>query len=596
MTKLITDIIIDILEKHKYLTAFIDNKTQKTVSYSDVKLLTLKTVAVIQKYLNAEQQNLIIYLKPKAMSHIIDFAVMLSNNVSVMCDFTYTASETVSAAEHLNSPIIFTDNFNFVKQIKSEIDRSITVFYVGDKKIDDCSTDKIKVYSLLKILNEVSDKDVVLPSVSPDSYATIFFSSGTMNKPKCVVYTHQKLTNAYLSHCRPYNYTEEGGCLSILSSSHLCPKLCDWLMLANGIYIVYSDYVNYIRDIRNFRPKYLICVPKLLAIHKADYFRKLSEKSKLFQLCHNILYSLSEKYYDIKNKSKFYIADFISLYFLKICNLIGIKIVFSKILKEIDFPVRSNIMAFGAFIEKPLEMFYSIVGEELLINYGLTEGATVTYSNHGNKKIGSVGKVSPDISLIITNPETGEILPNNNVGLIKIKGGQIMLGYYNDTEMTKEVFDENGYMSTGDMGLLTKDNFLFFKGRYKSVIILNNGENIYPESLEALCIQSDFVSQIIICGQDKPYLTAIVVLNKDYVNNWLRNNEDSELKKTIIIDINNHLGTSKFFRWTQQIKNIIISDEPFTQENGLLNKKLGLNRYLIYKKYSEEIEALYKDE
>ena len=177
-----------------------------------------------------------------------------------------------------------------------------------------------------------------------------------------------------------------------------------------------------------------------------------------------------------------------------------------------------------------------------------------------------------------------------------------MRGYYNNEEETKKVFDSQGYLITGDLGYISEDGFLYFVGRHKNIIVLNNGENIDSVKIELICNSSNFVQQTVVFGQDKPYLTAVIVPDKDYILQWTKeknvdiNTQDGKnlLKKDIIIDINNLIGKDKFFRWIEQIKDIVIIDEPFTIENGLMTRKYTVIRTKVYDKYKNLIDNMYR--
>lgn len=590
--QLITDIFLNVFEKYEDETAFIENKTGKRISFKNFKNKTFKIVKILQEIIPQTQEKIILYLKPQPMCHIIDIAVLLSKNITVCCDHSYNIQDVEIIMEQTNSHVIFTDKVDFIQQCKN---RNITAFYIGNNiDIENLNDKNLTIYNLSEYMAKINENQIVsLSSISPDMPATIFFSSGTMGKPKGIVYSYERLTNSLLSYNQSNIFNKKGGCLSILSSSHHCPKLCDWMVLINGCYIIFSDYINYKRDIAKYKPLYLLGVPKLLIMHMDDYHKALSKKNKAFKDLHKIFYDLSVKYIEKKYNNKHSIVELLEITLLSFLNFIGIKFVFNLIINEIQFVKNAKIIAFGAFLDRNIEIFYYVIGVNLMQNYGLTEGGAITYINDKYKKLGSVGKVSSSVSLIICDPKTNKKLPFNTTGLIKVKGPQTMDKYYENEQETANIYDKDGYLYTGDMGYLTEDNFLFFKGRYKAVIVLNNGENISPEPLEALCNNSKFVSQIIIAGQDKPYLSALIVPDQNYIDNWHKTNNNKNLKEDILIDINNILGNSKYFKWSYQIKKIALIDEPFTQENCLLTKKFALNRNVIYEKYFNTIEEMY---
>jgi len=122
--------------------------------------------------------------------------------------------------------------------------------------------------------------------------------------------------------------------------------------------------------------------------------------------------------------------------------------------------------------------------------------------------------------------------------------------------------------------------------------LLSNGKNINLTKLESICKNSKFIKQIVICGQDRPYLTALVVVDKNYVDEFLRDDKEKDLKKEILIDINNLIGNDKYFKWIEIIKDIRYVNE-FSYENGFLTKKYGIKRKKIYEEFKELINDMY---
>jgi long-chain acyl-CoA synthetase len=214
----------------------------------------------------------------------------------------------------------------------------------------------------------------------------------------------------------------------------------------------------------------------------------------------------------------------------------------------------------------------------------------------------NVNIVNPDFDMTICDIKDNKKLDYNQTGIIKVKCEQTMKGYYKNEEKTKEVFDSNGYFITGDLGYLTENNYLYFEGRQKNIIALNNGEKINPVKIEEICKQSPFVEQIVVAGQEKPYLTALIVPNKDFIKKWATkknidisvNNGKETLKRDVLIDINNLIGKNKFFKWIEQVKNISFIDEKLTVNNGFLTAKYTIIRNKVYEKYKTVIENMYK--
>lgn len=217
------------------------------------------------------------------------------------------------------------------------------------------------------------------------------------------------------------------------------------------------------------------------------------------------------------------------------------------------------------------------IGIELLNGYGLTEASPiVSAENDRYQKPGSVAFALPNVEIKIDNPN------KQGIGEIWVKGPNIMLGYYDNEEVTREVLTD-GWFHTGDLGYYDKKGYLFITGRKKNVIVLKNGKNIYPEELELLIARLPFVAENMVFGKptenDDLEINAKIVYNTDYMKQTYPNKESNEYKDIIwneIKEINTTMPTYK------HIRNIIVTDEPMiktttqkVKRNEELKKILG---------------------
>lgn len=569
-------------QKYKSCTAIKDDITGYSLTFQEFNQNINKIVKILKNFSINKNEKIIIFLKNHPLWHVIDLAVMKNHNISIPCDPISSFEEIKDILQQTKSKVIFTDNIKFINNIK--INENIIIFYIGSFNLEQSKN----IYSLEEELKQTKENDISFKLDNPDEIASILFSSGTMGVPKGVMLSHKNLFLALQDHKRifEFNQQSQSNCVSILSPSHISPRLNTLALLLGGNTIIYSDYISYFDTVKKYKPKYLLCVPKLLDIFIEEYKKELLNKSKLFQFFHNIFFNISGLY--IKNKQN--ILKFILMVFY----FIGYKYFFKQLIKNI-LNLSTTIFTAGALLQEDSEQFFNVMGMNLIVQYGLTESCVyISSGTLTNNKVGSVGKINSNTDIIICDNQTGKKLNYNEIGLIKVKGNQIMKGYYNDDEKTKEAFDDNGYLITGDLGYLTKDNYLYFKGRQKDVAVLNNGKNINLNKLENACNNSKFIKQIVVCGQDKPYLTALVVLDKNFINEFLKDNKKKDLKKEILMDINNLIGDDKYFKWIEQIKDIRYINEEFSYENGFLTKKYSIKRNKIYEVYKKLIDEMYQ--
>ena len=253
------------------------------------------------------------------------------------------------------------------------------------------------------------------------------------------------------------------------------------------------------------------------------------------------------------------------------------------------------------------ELFYDAIGVNLRIGYGLTETAPVlTLRNVTDKNfLGSVGTPVRGCDLKVVDPKTFAELPPFKKGLVIIKGPQIMKGYYKDPESTSKVMTEDGYFITGDLGWLTKQNNLVLVGRLKETIVLSSGENVEPVPIEEAILLSPYIDQIVLVGQDKSGVGALIVPSKEalekcginmkniqsYKDNVL---VDTKLETLIKNEINTHIVNKPNLRVFEKVKQFTLLNEAFSVENGMMSATQKVKRNKVFEKYKDVIGKMYK--
>ncbi len=576
-----------------------DDYTGYCLSFTELYKTINKTSQIIKNLNLKKNCNVLLCLNPHPLWHVIDQSIMTNNFVSVLVDPISGIFEIKHLIETMNIEVLFTDNIKVLSDLVKE-NLSIHIFYTGTLDISIYKNNK-QIHNLQKEINTIESEPKQNKEYRSGDLASIMFSSGTSGKSKGAMFTHQNLLLSCYDHRISLGTTRKQICVSVLSCSHIAPRLTEWALLLNGNTIIYTNYIKYLKTIQKYKPQYLICVPKILIMIIDQYKKEVLKTSKISQILNKSAFYLSLIHYKIKFKySNNIIINLISV-ILSICNFICYNCFIKNIVNKFIKP-KSFVISFGAFTDKKIENLIGTMGLQLMLSYGLTESCVcIACASQDYKKAYSVGKTNPNMDIIISDLETGEKLGFNQKGMIKVKGKQIMKGYYNNEEETKKIFDSQGYLITGDLGYISEDGFLYFVGRHKNIIVLNNGENINSVKIEQICTGSNFVQQIVIFGQDKPFLTAVIVLDNDYVKKWAANKkiavtaqqEKDLLKKDVMTDINNLIGKDKFFRWIEQIKDITFIDEPFTIENGLMTKKYTIIKTKVYDKYKKLIDNMY---
>jgi len=448
-------------------------------------------------------------------------------------------------------------------------------------------------------------------SVQPDDYANICYTSGTTADPKGIILSHRNYV-ANVEQARsimpvPEWYTT----LLTLPWDHAFAHTA-------GIYTIISAGAsiaavqigkNYIETLKNFRvnikeikPVFFLSVPALAKNFKKNIETSIREKGKFIEKLFNHAIKISYSYngigWDRGKGMHIFKKPLLALYD---------RIMFKKIREE-GFGGRLKFFVGGAaLLDIDLQRFFYAIGIPMFQGYGLTEAAPVISGNSESKhKLGSSGCLVTDLEVKICDDD-GKKLPVGEKGEIVIKGENVMVGYWKNEEATKEVL-KDGWLYTGDMGYLDEDEFLYVLGRFKCLLISDDGEKFSPEGIEEdMTINCSFVDQCMMHNNQQPYSVILVVPNKEAMNRWLADQDMSfntdEGKNLALRELENQLGEyrkgGKYDdrfpqRWLPAAIGIL--PEPFTEENLLLNSTLKMVRGKISDKYNDLLDLLYTPE
>ncbi len=387
--------------------------------------------------------------------------------------------------------------------------------------------------------------------INPDDMHILLFTSGTTGSAKGICLSHKNICSNVMSVAQIVKVDHTTTVLSILPIHHTYEcTLGHILPLYGGGTITYCDGLRYInKNINEYKPSFVICVPLLLEnIHK--------------KIVNTLKKSLPKKYFD---NDKHFIDNMPApLRF----------IVKKKIKKSLGGNIKTFIVGAATINPSIIESFYKL-GFKALQGYGLTECSPLVAGNNDIfYKADSVGLPIPNVEYKINNPDS------QGNGEIIVKGPNVMLGYYNDPEATDMVF-KKGWFYTGDLGYIDENGFLYITGRCKSVIVTQNGKNIYPEEIEYYLNENPLISECIVIGVNykndrETYVTAKIFPNFEAFKELLNTDsiKDSDINKHIkkvIYDINNKLPNYK------HIKNFKIVKEPLEKTTTQKIKRFGNN-------------------
>jgi long-chain acyl-CoA synthetase len=462
----------------------------------------------------------------------------------------------------------------------------------------------------LDIPGNMAKFEDIYKGVAPSDFANICYTSGTTADPKGIILTHGNyVTNVYQSYSLmdipPFFKT-----LLILPWDHSFGHTCGiFAFMGRGASIasvkIGKSPMETLRNLpvclREIKPNLLMSVPAIAKNFRKNIEKGIKEKGKLTEILFNHAMKISYSY----NKEGWNKGQGLQKLRKPLLNLYD-KILFSKIREayggELDYFIGG-----GALLEIELQRFFYALGIPMYQGYGLSEASPVISSNSSDRhKLGSSGVLVNNMDLKICDDDGNE-LPVGEKGEIVIRGGNVMHGYWKNDAATKDTI-KDGWLHTGDMGYMSADGYLYVMGRFKSLLIADDGEKFSPEGIEeAITEQSKYIDQCMLYNNQKPYTVGIFVPNQHSLKVFLEEKNltaDSEEGKRAVLnliesEVNEYRTNGKYGkmfpqRWLPVAIGIL--EEGFTEDNGLMNSTMKIVRGKIMDRYSELIDFLYTPE
>jgi long-chain acyl-CoA synthetase len=514
--------------------------------------------------------------------NFLDMAIMQIGAIHVAIYPTISESEYDYILHHADIKLIFVSGWELLRKINNIIENIPTL------------TDRVYTFRNLRgyrHLNELVELGRSNPSpqylqqikdsITPDDVVSLIYTSGTTGHPKGVMLTHENfLTN--IRGILPIIPTQEHNrILSYLPLCHVYERMMNYSWQYLGISIYYTENLAKIQDdMVDLQPDIFTTVPRLL---EKIYDKILAKGRKLTGLKRNIFFWANEVALDFDfNKSKAYMRR------LKLAR----KLVLNQWYKALGGNL-NVIVTGGAAIQPRISKVFWAMGIHVYEGYGTTETSPVIAVSDGFKgglEFGTAGHVLPGTNVKIA--EDGEILT---------RGGHVMKGYFNAPELTAEAIDPDGWLHTGDLGMLTPEGRLRITGRKKEMFKTAFGKYVVPTVIENKFCEDSLIDNIMVVGENRQFAAALIVPNFIDLRAWCRRkdieyttNEEmikhpDVLKKfKKIVDYYN-----SFFGDTEKVKRFILIGYEWSVQTGELTPTLKLKRNKLLEKYHNQIEKLF---
>ncbi len=428
-----------------------------------------------------------------------------------------------------------------------------------------------------KLSNEVESEDI----------ATLIYTSGTTGEPKGVMLTHGNLISNAINSATDYSFTRKDKALSVLPLSHVFERSGMYVYILNGMAVYYAESIDRAADnLREVAPTIFVGVPRIFEKVYARAKVKAAKESRAKELIFDWAIEVGKEHALLAEKKQTIPR------LLAIRHSIADKIVFSKLRDFFGGELRFCITG-GAPLSDEIFLIFTGAGISILQGYGLTETSPVVTSNTPmHTRLGTVGKPIRNVEIRLADD-----------GEIEVFGPNVMLGYFNKPEATREVFTEDNWFKTGDIGTIDEDGFLKITDRKKELFKTSGGKYIAPSPIEQLILGSRFVSQVVLVGNGRKFPAALIVPNFEQLESYAKH-KDMEVQTPAefcqnprIIDLIERqiAEISKNLSHYERVKKFALLENELTVAGGELTPTLKVKRHVVSEKYYDVIEQIYID-
>lgn len=386
-----------------------------------------------------------------------------------------------------------------------------------------------------KKLIEEGNKEFLNAQINPKEMSMMLFTSGTTSKSKVVALSHENICTNLMDIGSVLDVTQEDVFLSVLPIHHVFECTVGFLFsLYKGAETVFCDGLRHIvENLNEYHVTVMACVPGIYERIFMMIRKKLEKQGKLEKILEN-----EEKYKNFSMQKKKEV-------FKEIHDMLGGKI--------------KLLISGAASLDKTIEEKYRLLGLNLVQGYGLTETSpVVAIGTNKNYKLGSIGKTVPSVEAKLVN------VNDEGIGELVVKGSSVMLGYYEDEKANKKSL-QDGWFYTGDLAKIDEEGYIFICGRKKSVIVLKNGKNIFPEEMENLVNKIEGIKESFIFGkilsndENNIKINVKIVFDRDVIKDVYKVERDEDIYKVLskkIKEVNQTMPSYK------AIRGMILTEEP----------------------------------
>jgi long-chain acyl-CoA synthetase len=561
---------------------------------------------------------------------LADYGVQLCGAADVPRGRDITDNELIYIINHARMKVAFVETkalLDRIENLRDELKELKDIILLDSKAVAPEHIHRLEnVVKLGEALRKRGDTSAEerIKGIQADDLFTLIYTSGTTGKPKGVMLTHANMMSQVK--VIPIDLSCTDRVLSILPIWHIFERVFEVFTISCGVCTYYSNIRYLADDLKNVEPTFMGSAPRLWESLYQKIRKKVSESHPMRQLLFHTAYFLSRQYMnsqyflsgrDLKLKpastlKRILLSPFHALRWIVVLPFYGFFNV--AVLEPVRMSAGGSLKATisgGGALPVEIDRFFNYIGIPVLEGYGMTETSPVIAVRlPDNIVIGTVGPAMENTELRIVDLESGDVIyPNSNLpnegrgirGEIWVKGPQVMKGYYREPEQTDKTI-QDGWLRTGDLGMITYNDCLKILGRSKATVVLLSGENLEPEPIEMRLTQSPYIEHCMVVGQDKKHVGALIVPSMEgfrdkgiEAQNLNELAESEEAKKIIRAEIKKLISVANGYKRFELIQEVRLLSENFTVGDELTNL-FKMKRHIIQDKYEDLIEEMFNHE
>ncbi|REJ76347.1 MAG: long-chain fatty acid--CoA ligase [Acidobacteria bacterium] len=521
---------------------------------------------------------------------ITDAACQISGVIDVPIYTTLAPASVEYIIRDSGARVLFIDSGDTLDKLRGNLARCESLDHIV--VFEGSAEGAISLEELMERGTERSESDpglieTAMSEIGKDDIATLIYTSGTTGEPKGVMLTHENLLSNVIDAGEKYGFTEEDIPLSVLPLSHVFERTGMYLYIFHGMAVHYAESIEKVPDnLQEVRPTMFVGVPRIFEKVYAKAKMKAAEKSPVKEKIFDWAIDTAKEY-ALTTEAGDPVPRM-----LGVKHSIADKLVYSKFRSFFGGRLRFCITG-GAALSDTIFLIFTGSGVPILQGYGLTETSPVISSNNPiDVRLGTVGRPIRNVNVRIAGD-----------GEIEVTGPNVMAGYYNKPEATRDTFSEDGWFKTGDIGELDDEGFLRITDRKKELFKTSGGKYIAPSPIEQMIKGSRFVSQAVLIGNGRKFAAALIVPDFEQLASHGRSKGWNDTDPAELCQLNDVIqffsdqidehceGLARF----ETVKRIALLSEELTVEGGELTPTLKIKRRVIDEKYSLVINRLYEE-